>query len=65
MLKRRDFVMGTLAASALMHARLSHAIAVQQVSKVNFAVPAGACDCHTLIHGDPAKFPWFAGRISS
>src|SRR5262249_42041075 len=24
--------------------------------------PAGACDCHTHIHGDPAKFPWFAGR---
>jgi predicted TIM-barrel fold metal-dependent hydrolase len=30
---------------------------------VNFAVPAGACDCHTHIHGDPEKFPWFAGRI--
>jgi predicted TIM-barrel fold metal-dependent hydrolase len=29
---------------------------------VNFDVPAGACDCHTHIHGDPAKFPWFAGR---
>ena len=62
MLQRREFVMGTLAAGALMHARLSHAKAVQQVSKVNFAVPAGACDCHTHIHGDPAKFPWFAGR---
>jgi predicted TIM-barrel fold metal-dependent hydrolase len=25
-------------------------------------VPAGACDCHTHIHGDPAKYPWFPGR---
>src|SRR5436305_3910929 len=30
---------------------------------VNFDVPAGACDCHTHIHGDPAKFPFFAGRF--
>ena len=25
-------------------------------------MPAGACDCHTHIHGDPARFPFFAGR---
>ena len=30
---------------------------------MNFDVPAGACDCHTHIHGDPAKFPFFAGRV--
>jgi predicted TIM-barrel fold metal-dependent hydrolase len=30
---------------------------------VNFDVPAGACDCHTHIHGDPGKFPFFAGRV--
>lgn len=62
MLKRRNFVMGTLAAGALLHARLAEAKAVQQASALNFAVPAGACDCHTHIHGDPAKYPWFAGR---
>ena len=62
MLKRRNFVMGTLAAGALMHARLAEATAVQQASVLNFVVPAGACDCHTHIHGDPAKYPWFAGR---
>ncbi|MGZ5171789.1 MAG: amidohydrolase family protein, partial [Burkholderiales bacterium] len=28
-----------------------------------FEVPAGACDCHTHIHGDTAQFPFFAGRI--
>lgn len=30
---------------------------------VNFDVPTGACDCHTHIHGDPAKFPYFPGRV--
>jgi predicted TIM-barrel fold metal-dependent hydrolase len=25
-------------------------------------VPGGACDCHTHIFGDPAQFPFFAGR---
>jgi predicted TIM-barrel fold metal-dependent hydrolase len=30
---------------------------------VNFEVPAGACDCHTHIHGDPARYPFFAGRV--
>ena len=29
---------------------------------VNFEVPAGACDCHTHIHGDPDQFPFFPGR---
>jgi len=30
---------------------------------VNFDIPAGACDCHTHIHGDPEKFPFFSGRV--
>jgi len=30
---------------------------------VNFDVPAGACDCHTHIHGDPEKFPYFGSRV--
>jgi predicted TIM-barrel fold metal-dependent hydrolase len=30
---------------------------------VNFAVPAGACDCHVHIFGDPKQFPFFAGRV--
>jgi predicted TIM-barrel fold metal-dependent hydrolase len=29
---------------------------------VKFDVPAGACDCHTHIFGDPQQFPFFAGR---
>src|SRR6201999_2062247 len=24
---------------------------------------AGACDCHTHIHADPEKFPFFSGRV--
>jgi len=37
--------------------------ASQPTTKVNFEVPAGACDCHTHIHGDPEKFPFFPGRV--
>jgi predicted TIM-barrel fold metal-dependent hydrolase len=36
--------------------------ASQPSTAVNFDVPLGACDCHTHIHGDPAKFPFFPGR---
>jgi predicted TIM-barrel fold metal-dependent hydrolase len=45
-----------------MHTRFGFAKASQPGTAVNFDVPAGACDCHTHIHGDPAKFPFFAGR---
>ena len=37
--------------------------AAQPATPVNFDVPAGACDCHTHIHGDVEKFPFFAGRV--
>ncbi len=37
--------------------------ASQSATPVDFAVPAGACDCHTHIHGDPEKFPFFPGRV--
>jgi predicted TIM-barrel fold metal-dependent hydrolase len=36
--------------------------APQPATPVAFEVPAGACDCHTHIHGDPEKFPFFPGR---
>ena len=41
----------------------AHARASQPATPVNFDVPAHACDCHTHIHGDPEKFPFFAGRV--
>ena len=37
--------------------------APQPSTAVSFDVPAGACDCHTHIHGDPATFPFFPGRV--
>jgi predicted TIM-barrel fold metal-dependent hydrolase len=43
--------------------RNARAIAAQPSTPVNFDIPAGACDCHTHIHGDPEKFPFFAGRV--
>lgn len=46
-----------------MNTRTASATAAQPLTPVNFEVPAGACDCHTHIHGDPATFPYFAGRV--
>jgi len=34
----------------------------QPRTKVNFDVPAGACDCHVHVFGDPKQYPFFAGR---
>jgi len=63
MLTRRDALGGAIGAGMMMQARRSLAKASQPSTPVNFAVPANACDCHTHIFGDPAKFPWFAGRV--
>ena len=62
MIGRREFVLGAGAASVLIQPSCGYAKASQPATSVNFDVPAGACDCHTHIHGDPAKFPWFSGR---
>src|SRR5262249_9541181 len=59
---RREFMLGAAASGVLMQPRFGYAKASQPATNVNFDVPAGACDCHTHIHGDPVKFPWFAGR---
>ncbi|MBW7964284.1 amidohydrolase family protein [Bradyrhizobium sp. BR 10261] len=40
-----------------------YARAAQPATSINFDVPAHACDCHTHIHGDVEKFPFFAGRV--
>src|SRR5882762_10394484 len=52
-----------IAAGVTMPNRTVFATAAQPSTPVNFDVPAGACDCHTHIHGDPEKFPFFAGRV--
>lgn len=63
MITRRDFTLGAAATAALAHSPFGFAKASQPTTPIKFDMPAGACDCHTHIHGDPAKFPWFAGRI--
>src|SRR5689334_8584617 len=62
MIGRREFMLGAAATSMLMQPRFGHAKASQPTTKVSFDIPAGDCDCHTHIHGDPARFPFFAGR---
>jgi len=46
-----------------MQNRTARATPSQPSTPVNFDVPAAACDCHTHIHADPAKFPFFSGRV--
>ena len=63
MLTRRSVLLASIAAGAIMPHRTAFATAAQPATPVNFDVPAGACDCHTHIHPDPEKFPFFAGRV--
>ena len=63
MLTRRSMMLASIAAGVIMNNRNVHAKAAQPSTPVNFDVPAGACDCHTHIHGDPQKFPFFTGRV--
>jgi predicted TIM-barrel fold metal-dependent hydrolase len=62
MLTRREVLVRAIAIGAIMPTRTTLAKASQPATPVNFEVPAGACDCHTHIHGDPKKFPYFLGR---
>jgi predicted TIM-barrel fold metal-dependent hydrolase len=62
MLSRRGVLFASLAAGAAMTNK-AHARASQPATPVNFEVPLHACDCHTHIHGDVEKFPFFAGRV--
>lgn len=61
MLNRRSVLLASLAAGVAMTNK-AHARAAQP-TPVDFDVPALACDCHTHIHGDVEKFPFFAGRV--
>jgi predicted TIM-barrel fold metal-dependent hydrolase len=63
MLTRRSIVLASIAAGVTMPNRTALAKAAQPSTAVNFNIPPGACDCHTHIHGDPEKFPLFAGRV--
>jgi hypothetical protein len=63
MFTRRHLLLASVAAGLTIPNRGVRATASQPSTPVNFDVPAHATDCHTHIHGDPAKFPFFAGRV--
>ena len=63
MITRRALVGSSLALAALGSGSPAMAKASQPKTPVAFPVPADACDCHTHIHGDLEKFPWFQGRV--
>jgi predicted TIM-barrel fold metal-dependent hydrolase len=65
MLTRRELLIGgamATAAGMLRGTTTLRAKAAQPATKVNFDVPAGACDCHVHVFGDPQRYPLFAGR---
>jgi predicted TIM-barrel fold metal-dependent hydrolase len=61
MLTRREALL--VGAGMVARGKIAFAKAAQPETAVNFEVPAGACDCHTHIFGDPKKFPLFSGRV--
>ena len=63
MFSRRSVLLASIAVGMTMQHRNALANASQPSTPVNFDVPAGACDCHTHIHADPDKFPFFSGRV--
>jgi len=65
MLTRREVLIGAAAAGAAALVRggiTVFASASQPSTPVNFDVPAGACDTHTHVFGDPQSFPFAAMR---
>src|SRR5258708_34007979 len=65
MLSRREVLIGAAAAGAAALVRgtaTALASASQPSTPVNFDVPAGACDTHTHVFGDPQRFPFGAAR---
>jgi predicted TIM-barrel fold metal-dependent hydrolase len=65
MISRRDLLVGALGAAAALTRRTASvgAAASQPGTPVQFAVPAGACDCHTHIFGEPRRFTFAAARV--
>jgi predicted TIM-barrel fold metal-dependent hydrolase len=65
MVTRREVLIGAAVcggATLLEPWTAAFAKASQPATAVDFAVPAGACDCHTHIFGDPKHFPFAASR---
>jgi predicted TIM-barrel fold metal-dependent hydrolase len=63
MLSRREvLMMAPLSVAALRQATRTLAGAAQPSTAVSFAVPPGACDCHTHVFGDSKRFPFAPNR---
>lgn len=65
MISRRDILIRAGAAGAaafFRNATTALARASQPSTPVNFDVPAGACDCHTHVFGDPQRFAFTPAR---
>lgn len=66
MISRRKLLIGAVAAGTAALVRPgtpAQASASQPHTPVNFDVPPDACDCHTHIFGDPARFPQAPSRV--
>jgi predicted TIM-barrel fold metal-dependent hydrolase len=66
MLSRRDLLKTAAAAGGAALVRPlpnAFAAASQPSTPVDFAVPAGACDCHTHMIGPPQRFPLSPSRV--
>jgi predicted TIM-barrel fold metal-dependent hydrolase len=64
MLSRRDVMVGAAVSGvAALFRDTVLADASQPSTPVRFDVPAGACDCHTHIFGDPKRFPFAPERV--
>ena len=65
MLTRRDVLKGGIMTGVVGlagKARSASAAAPQPKTKVTFDMPAGGCDCHVHVFGDPKSYPFFSGR---
>jgi predicted TIM-barrel fold metal-dependent hydrolase len=65
MLSRRDILIGSAAAGTVALVRGTTTVfasASQPSTPVNFDVPAGACDTHTHVFGDPRRFAFATPR---
>ncbi len=65
MTRRQVLATGVMAGAAGLFRRSGSLLAkaAQPKTKVNFAVPAGACDTHVHVFGDPAQYPFIPNRV--
>src|SRR5215472_15868904 len=64
MLTRRTALKSFAAGATLAATRAAASAKADTVkTPVDFDVPAGACDCHVHIIGEPAKYPFVADRV--